>query len=112
VSKPSRYFVEWEDLTYYRRLRRLAEANGSYSPDHDDWFNPIDIVDKIDAGDDIENARIGAKEIATTLSQYDQARIVERVDLRRDENGLWDWVEREVETVEGYNIQSESETKC
>jgi len=100
ATKPTRYFIEWESHSLYELQRRNAEMDGSYSPDHDDWYDPADIQVSEDVTGAIEEVREEAKEIAAMRSLFDQASIMERVGIHQTGDGFWDYREtREVETV-------------
>jgi hypothetical protein len=104
ATRPSRYTIEWDSQTKYAQLRRRAEADGTFSDNHEDWYDPTDIAEEMDAGDDLAQARLAAREVATTMAHYNQARISERVGIYQ-EGLFWDCREvREIETIEAYDL--------
>ena len=99
ATEPTRYFIEWESLELYNELERQAKEDGSYSPDHDDWYDPVDIQESLDIAD-VDSMRVDAREIAVTESLFAQVRIFERIGIHRNEYGYWNYREiDEVETV-------------
>ncbi len=52
-----RYFLSWQSSKVYDRLEAAAKANGTYTEDSDDWYEPEDLEVQRDAGETLPGAR-------------------------------------------------------
>ena len=89
VDRPSTYYLEWSSAEDHERLKKAAIADGSYSEDHDDWFEPPDISRTRDAGEDIDAARKLASS-AMADSYYGEVNIYVRRGVHRV-GAFWDY---------------------
>lgn len=98
ATRPTRYVVEWDDADTFEQLKADAIECGDYSEDHDDWFEPHELVAHEDATT-LKEARRLAKMHART-AHYGEARILERVGIV-EVGAFWDFDgTKEVETVQ------------
>lgn len=98
ATKPTRYYIEWDSEEVLDRLRKAAVKDGSYSDDHDDWYEPYDIVVLEDATT-LAAARRAAKSRLVD-AHFGQVRLYERVGI--EEVGIfWDYAHTKlVEEIE------------
>jgi hypothetical protein len=87
VGQQNRYYIEFESTERHARLMAAAKLQGTYSTEHDDWFQPEDILAQMEAGDDLPGARAQARKVLPR-ALYGQARICKRT--LDPETGLYD----------------------
>lgn len=59
----TRYYLSWQSNELYEKLEARAKADGTYSEDNDDWYEPEDIELVRDARGILEDAYFGTVEI-------------------------------------------------
>jgi len=73
------YYVEFESQALWELLAIQAKAKGTYSVEHSDWFQPYEIIERVDARD-LETARKEANRLLREgAALYGNAEIYQRV---------------------------------
>lgn len=98
IDMTRRFVIQWDSDMLYEQVKKQAQEAGEYSDDHDDWFDPDEIVDQIELppGTTLQQATGRAKLIASK-AKYGTAVLSELVD----EDGTWlgddlIWISEEV----------------
>lgn len=74
----SRFYVAFESIERYEALKAEALRDGSFSEDHEDWYEPPDLLAYADVGDDKAKAAKRAAKIVAQKSVYGTGELREK----------------------------------
>lgn len=99
VTAAPRYQLAYPSTKIHAKLERLAKKDGTWSDQHDDWFQPEDVEEYLYVPGTLDEVRVVAKEIAADDALYGYVVIMELIPeyyagIRLSDSSV------EVETVE------------